>query len=141
MDMDRVLAMTPLFWRLIYADDHQEDEPLAQASIRLSHRGAVMLQACYYEPDAHGNDLRRAHFQVSLIDAEDARIYRPVFYRIRSLSAGVDDARTEGVVVGRAREEDNEVGGTLWLTTDGDSFVDCPEWAVDKVAVEGLVGG
>lgn len=134
----------PLFWRLIYADDHVEDEPLANASIRLSHKGAVMLQACVYEPDAHGNDMRRAVYQVRLIDAENARLYTPVWYRKRSmtaLGAGGGTIALEATILGRARDGGNDIEGTLFISYDGQTFEDCPAWAFDRVAIDGILLG
>lgn len=128
--------MDPLYWRLIYADDHVEDEPLANASIRLSHRGAVMLQACVAEP----KDMRRAVFQVRLIDAESNHIYTPVFYRKRSLTPGTG-SELVATVLGRAREGEHNIDGTLWISYDGQTFEDCPDWAIDREAIDGIMAG
>lgn len=134
--------MDPLYWRLIYADDHVEDEPKGNASIRLSHKGAVMLQACEPVEGPNGADFRQAVFQVRLVDVaeDDSRMYTPIFYRKRSLTPGTG-SRLEATILGRAREGEHDVDGTLWISYDGETFEDCPDWAFDKEAIDGLLVG
>lgn len=131
----------PLYWRLIYADDHVEDEPIDNASIRLSHRGAVMLMACAPERGPNGEDLRKPVLRVNLFDGE--RLYAPVWYRKRSMSAGTGDAalRLDATVLGRVREGEHNFDGTLWASLDGKTFGDCPAWAMDQTAIEGQLTG
>lgn len=136
--------MDPLYWRLIYADDHVEDEPKTNASIRLSHKGAVMLQACEPVEGPNSADFRKAVFQVRLIDVadDDSRIYTPIFYRKRSIELkGRGDSRLEATIIGRAREGKHNVDGTLWISYDGETFEDCPEWAFDREAIAGIMAG
>lgn len=133
----------PLLWRLVYPDDHVEDEPLTNASIRMSRPGAVVLLACVPEKGPGGQDYRRPIFRVNLFneDEADGRLYKPVWYRKRSMAmnAQMSGSRLEVTVMGRCREGDNTWDGTLWASLDGLTFGDCPSWAEDPIAVENLM--
>lgn len=142
--------MDPLYWRLIYADGHHEDEALDNTSIRMARPGALLLVACRPEAGPEGRDFRKPITRVNLFDEGviDGRAYAPVWYRKRSMPVLLDDSqrhaerpRLDITVFGRMREGEHTVEGRLWASLDGCTVIDCPEWAIDQGVIEGLAIG
>lgn len=141
----------PLFWRLVYPDDHVEDEPDTNASILLSRPGAVELHVCRL------GAMQGERVPVSRIPlVEDDVVYRPIFYRRRSMAPDATDVRLDATVIGRglanvkadraARRRLQKTGqaevkfnSKLWASFDGATFGDCPQELIDPAAIENLL--
>lgn len=147
--------MDPLYWRLIYADDHVEDEPDENRSILYAHADPIEFHVT--RPGRAGEPPRVAILRIPLF-VDDVR-YLPIFYRRRSMAADMTDKRLEATVAGRgvavqnlsraARRRVMKHGGavtaevafdyTLWANLAGEAFVDCPMSLVDQEAIEHLL--
>lgn len=124
--------MDALYWRLYYADDSYVDEPLGNLSIRSARAGAVQLVACFpTEP-------RQPLVRIALLGDQ----WRPVWYRKRSMGItnGQSGPRLDITVFGRAKEGKHAVDCQLWACMDGRTVINCPKWAIDQRAIEGLIG-
>lgn len=85
-----------LLWELEYPGGTIVREPLDNASIRDTRKGAAAI----YLVTHAGDRLVRVSLH------EDGHTYLPIFYRRRSMAAGAgaEPARTDATIIGRARE-------------------------------------
>ena len=122
------------YWRLFYPSGKVADEPENTTSIRVCPSGAMALAVCT------GPEGRRVPQVIEYMDAPREpgdSPWAPVFYRRVGLSPG-GGTDVELVVFGRACEGPNEIKASLWAMQGGKP-VDCPEWAIDTAACQGLV--
>lgn len=147
--------MDPLYWRLVYADDHVEDEPDDNRSILYSRPDPIEFHLC--RPGNAGEPARVAIHRIPLFE-DDVR-YMPIFYRRRSMAVDDTATRLDATIVGRGAASKNlsraarrriakhggavsaevEFNYTLWASFDGQRLEDCPMDLVDQPAIERLL--
>jgi hypothetical protein len=127
--------MEPVYWRLEYADGRVLDEPDEGGSIRDSPPLPVRLLLTR-PPE------RQPFVQVPLLDRMPGHgPWRPIFYRQRNISLDGSAAPTLVVIVfGRGCEGPERNEAQVWALDTFGNTIDCPDWALDLVAINLLVG-
>lgn len=146
-----------MYWRLYYPDDSFIDEPLTYGTIKNRRPGAVGLAACH-AIQAEGKDIRQPFCKLNLFGLDDDKLYKPIWYRKYSAdsnfpgNANFTGKTVRAVVFGFAIEKEHTieqrdnrtlvhvpVKTTIFASLDDKSFINCPQWAIDKNAIENLI--
>jgi len=123
------LNRDPIFWRLVYADGREMDEPISGGSIR--------------EAWKHPQDLIIVKWDgSSIVRVPVPKGACPIFYRRRSAaitSKPGEPSRLDGTVFGWAREVGGRIVSRLWAVIGNSAPVDCPSELLSQAAIESIM--